>query len=82
MSVRMMACVKLSSPLQMEEEDSSDSEVLEDDFTPVQSNLNKFGRVGTRKAAAEWFKETQTYNVLDSNSGRFAEWFHGIISRK
>ena len=66
----------------MEGEDSSDSEVLEDDFKPVQSNLNKFGRAGTKKAAAEWFKETQTYNVLDTNSGRFAEWFHGIISRK
>lgn len=67
---------------QMEEGDSSDSDVLEDDFKPVQSNLNKFGRPGTRKAAAEWFKETQTENVLDENSGRFAEWFHGIISRK
>ena len=68
--------------IQMEDEDSSDSEVLEDDFKPVQSNLKKFGRAGTKKAAVEWFKETQTYNVLDTTSGRFAEWFHGIISRK
>ncbi|KAK7503508.1 hypothetical protein BaRGS_00005047, partial [Batillaria attramentaria] len=71
-----------STGTQMEDVDSSDSEVLEDDFKPVQSNLNKFGRPGTRKAAAEWFKETQTENVLDTASGRFAEWFHGIISRK
>ncbi|KAL8615976.1 hypothetical protein ACOMHN_034652 [Nucella lapillus] len=67
---------------QMEGDDSSGSDVMEDEFTPVQSNLNKFGRVGTRHAAAEWFKETQTPNVLDTSSGRFAEWFHGIISRK
>ena len=72
----------LFTVIQMEDEDSSDSEVLEDDFKPVQSNLKKFGRAGTKNAAVEWFKETQTYNVLDTTSGRFAEWFHGIISRK
>ena len=68
----------------MEDGGDSDSsgEILEDDFKPVKSNLKKFGRPGTRRAAAEWFKSTQTLNVLDSQSGRFAEWFHGIISRK
>ncbi|PVD19339.1 hypothetical protein C0Q70_19826 [Pomacea canaliculata] len=67
---------------QMEFDDSSDPEVIEDDFKPVSSNLNKFGREGTKHAAQEWFKETQTHNVYDSSAGKFAEWFHGIISRK
>lgn len=66
----------------MEFDDSSDPEVIEDDFKPVPSNLNKFGREGTKHAAQEWFKETQTHNVYDSSAGKFAEWFHGIISRK
>ncbi|KAK7115853.1 myosin-IIIb-like isoform X2 [Littorina saxatilis] len=67
---------------QVEGSDSSDSEVLEDDFKPVNSNLNKFGRPGTKKAAAEWFKQTQTEHVMNPTNTRFAEWFHGIISRK
>jgi hypothetical protein len=66
----------------MEDEGDSEAEVIEDDFKPVPSNLNKFGRAGTKKAAAEWFKTTQTYNVFDEKSQRFCDWFHGIISRK
>lgn len=68
---------------QMEDDDENiETEILEDDFTQVQSDLNRFGRAGTKAAAAVWFKSTQTLNVLDSKSGRFAEWLHGIISRK
>ncbi|XP_035829712.1 unconventional myosin-VIIa [Aplysia californica] len=67
---------------QMEEESGSDSEILEDDYQPVSSNLKKFGREGTKTAAINWFKETQTYNVVDKNENKFSEWFHGIISRR
>ena len=68
--------------LQMEDcESGSDNEILEDDFQPVTS-LRRFGRPGTKHAAVNWFRETQTEYVIDQNQNRFAEWFHGIISRK
>ena len=66
----------------MDDVDDDEGEVLEDEFKPVASNLTKFGRPGTRRAACEWFKQTQTEYVLDQSASKFADWFHGIISRK
>lgn len=60
----------------------TDSETIEDNFKPVTSNLNRFGREGTKNAAVNWFKETQTYNVLEEDQSKFADWFHGIITRR
>ncbi|GFO14637.1 myosin-iiib [Plakobranchus ocellatus] len=69
---------------QMETTSDSD-EALEDDFeaaATATNRLERFGREGNKQAAMNWFKETQTYNVVDQNQNRFAEWFHGIISRR
>lgn len=64
---------------------SDSDDLLEDDFEAAASSTNRlqrFGREGNKQAAMNWFKETQTYNVVDQNQNRFAEWFHGIISRR
>ncbi|CAH1797083.1 unnamed protein product [Owenia fusiformis] len=60
----------------------SDSDVLEDDFTPIQSSgMTKFGRIGTKSASIKWFQQTQSMK-LQKSSGGFFEWFHGIITRR
>ncbi|CAG5119105.1 unnamed protein product, partial [Candidula unifasciata] len=38
-------------------------------------------RADTKEAAVNWFKTTQTENVLVPQQNKFADWFHGIISR-
>ncbi|XP_048250149.1 myosin-IIIb-like isoform X2 [Haliotis rufescens] len=64
-----------------DDDDDADDEVMEDDFKADASNRNKFGAPG-RKATTIWFQSTQTENVVEPQSGKFAQWFHGIISRK
>ena len=64
---------------------SDSDDLLEDDFEAAASSANRlqrFGREANREAAMNWFKETQTYNVVDQNQNRFSEWFHGIITRR
>ena len=61
---------------------SDSDEVLEDEFEPVKSTgVTKFGEVGTKEASVQWFKQTQSIK-LKMPTGGFAEWFHGIITRR
>ncbi|XP_041373643.1 myosin-IIIb-like [Gigantopelta aegis] len=73
---------KTTSSCGTQVEGDSDDDIIEDDFQPILSNKNKFGQPGTRQATAVWFKETQTNHVIDEHSGKFASWFHGIITRR
>ncbi|XP_059159220.1 unconventional myosin-VIIa-like isoform X2 [Physella acuta] len=59
-----------------------EDEVLEDVPTQESSNSSKFGRPGTKRATSKWFRTTQRLNVMHEQSGQFAEWFHGIITRQ
>ncbi|RUS80245.1 hypothetical protein EGW08_012010, partial [Elysia chlorotica] len=75
---------KVTTGTQMDPGSDSD-DLLEDDFEAAatkSSHSQRFGKEGNKQAAMNWFKETQTYNVVDQNQNRFAEWFHGIISRR
>ncbi|XP_066273205.1 myosin-IIIb-like isoform X1 [Branchiostoma lanceolatum] len=68
---------------QVEEKDnlSSDEEIVEDDFTGPISSKNRWGKEGTKAASVRWFRETQQKAVMQ-DSGTFAPWFHGIITRR
>ena len=58
------------------------------EFTPASTSKmtvgteTEFGQTGTRDAAVQWFKKTQSTKVKDPFSGEFAPWFHGIIKRR
>ncbi|XP_035665893.1 myosin-IIIb-like [Branchiostoma floridae] len=60
---------------------SSDEEIVEDDFTGPISSKNRWGKEGTKAASVRWFRETQQQAVMQ-DSGTFAPWFHGIITRR
>ena len=62
-------------------EGSSDDE---DDFSQsaLRSPTKQFGPAGSRMASVRWFKETQLHGVRNSSGSGFAQWFHGIISRR
>ena len=59
--------------------DSDD--VLEDEFVKTAKKGGKFGPQGTKAATIKWFKTTQS-DKLKEHTGVFAEWFHGIITRR
>ena len=76
----------LFSPQDEEEGEEDDDEGgvsdSEDDFTPQPTTgATKYGPAGTKQASLRWFKETQS-TKLQQPSGGFAEWFHGIITRR
>ena len=62
-------------------EGSSDDE---DDCSQsaLRSPTKQFGPAGSRMASVRWFKETQLHGVRNSSGSGFAQWFHGIISRR
>ncbi|XP_065060294.1 myosin-IIIb-like [Rhopilema esculentum] len=66
------------------EEDGDNLEVEEDTFKPKPKyEPNRFGRVGTKKAAARWFQETQIpRGAVNGSTGSPDVWFHGLIPRR
>ncbi|BFZ01812.1 hypothetical protein BsWGS_04851 [Bradybaena similaris] len=50
-------------------------------MTTTGTQVKESSRADTKQAAVNWFKETQTNNVTIPEQNRFADWFHGIISR-
>ena len=65
----------------VQSEGESESEVSEDEFQPVKTTGQVFGPTGTRQASVRWFKATQSQSVRRED-GAFADWFHGIITRR
>ncbi|XP_022097396.1 myosin-IIIb-like isoform X2 [Acanthaster planci] len=70
---------KVSSEEEEDGDDDEDEEIIEDEFVRIRNNL--FGKEGTRQASIHWFKATQSMAVRDQ-TGTFAKWFHGIITRR
>ncbi len=64
----------------MEEEEVDSDDVIEDEFVKTVKK-GKFGPAGTKAATIKWFKQTQS-EKLRENTGVFALWFHGIITRR
>lgn len=65
-----------------DEEDEDDDELAEDEFKPIKSrDMSIYGKPGTKDATVQWFKQTQSIKLRQPN-GQFAEWFHGIITRR
>eukprot|EP00794_Sanderia_malayensis_P009786 gene9786-10785_t len=64
--------------------EGDDFEAEEDNFKPLPKyDPKQFGRVGTKKAAARWFRETQIpKGAVESSDGNPDVWFHGVISRR
>lgn len=63
------------------DETASDGDILED--VPQAQNPNAiYGPEGSRQATVKWFQHTQSVRVRDDASGKFAAWFHGIITRR
>ena len=65
-------------PLPRVQRNLVDGSVPEDDFDQVSASQPQ---AGSRKASLGWFKQTQLPQIKEAQ-GQFAEWFHGIITRR
>lgn len=68
--------------MNIQEEEAEDDSQSEDEFEPVKTTgMTIYGEAGTRQASVRWFQATQC-DRLKSPTGGFAQWFHGIITRR
>ncbi|XP_077989266.1 myosin-IIIa-like [Glandiceps talaboti] len=61
------------------DEAAEEEDILEDEFVRTKKNM-RFGPEGTKQASIRWFKETQSAKLKET--GGFAHWFHGVITRR
>uniref|UniRef100_A0A0B7B4T0 SH2 domain-containing protein n=1 Tax=Arion vulgaris TaxID=1028688 RepID=A0A0B7B4T0_9EUPU len=60
---------------------TTSTQMDKDDIPHSLLKREKSSRSEIKEAAVNWFRETQIDNVTVPNQNRFAEWFHGLISR-
>ena len=69
------------TPLRLHQlKEDSDSENDFETWSNILKGKN-YGEVGARTASVKWFKTTHAKQLLQEN-GFYADWFHGIISRR